>query len=376
SCDKEAKDMEILVMGAGLVGETIALELGKAHSLLVIDSNPDRIKDLDGHQGIRGLVLSVTDKDGVRDLIHKVDLVVGALPGFLGYEALKMVLEEGKPAVDISFFPEDPFSLAKLAEEKHTFAIVDAGVAPGLSNLVAGFEHSKNPLASFTCYVGGLPKERKWPFQYKAPFSPLDVLEEYTRPARIRRQGRIITRPALSEQEILHFPKIGSLEAFLTDGLRTLLQTLDIPNMEEKTLRYPGHAALIQALNEAGFLDSKNLESGISPRKFTSQILKNCWKLDEQEEEFTIMKVLLEREQERIEYFLYDERDKETGYSSMSRTTGFTCIACVELVLEGKIQKTGILPLEILGQEGELALAIFQKLESKGISFQVQRKIK
>ena len=120
-------------------------------------------------------------------------------------------------------------------------------------------------------YVGGLPKVRKKPFQYKAPFSPADVIEEYTRPARLMENGHIIVRPALSDVEWIHFENLGTLEAFNTDGLRSLLYTMPhIKNQKEKTMRYPGHVDIIISLKESGFFSETPIDvngTKISPIK-------------------------------------------------------------------------------------------------------------
>src|SRR6185503_12264879 len=148
--------------------------------------------------------------------------------------------------VDISFFPEDALLLDKLAKQKEVTAITDCGVAPGLSNLIIGRYNEEMKIDSFECYVGGLPKERIPPFQYKAPFSPVDVIQEYIRPARLVENGKLVIKPAMSDKEILHFDEAGDLEGFNTDGLRSLVTTMKhIPDMKEKTLRYPGHIDLI-----------------------------------------------------------------------------------------------------------------------------------
>src|SRR5207244_3412258 len=97
------------------------------------------------------------------------------------------------------------------------------------------------------------------PYQYKAPFAPLDVVEEYTRPARMVENGQQVTRPALSETELIDFEPVGTLEAFNTDGLRSLLTTIDAPNMKEKTLRWPGHAELMRVLRETGYFDKREI---------------------------------------------------------------------------------------------------------------------
>jgi len=143
--------------------------------------------------------------------------------------------------------------LDKLAREKNVTAITDIGVAPGLSNLILGCYNEEMMVSNFECYVGGLPKIRKKPFEYKASFSPADVIEEYIRPARLKEHGQIVTKPALTEREYIHFDNVGTLEAFSTDGLRSLLFTMPhVPNMKEKTLRYPGQEQGIGICNKTG----------------------------------------------------------------------------------------------------------------------------
>src|ERR1041385_2644309 len=186
------------------------------------------------------------------DWLQPFDIVVTAVPGHIGFKTLEAVINTGKSVVDISFFPEDALQLDKLAKEKRVTAITDCGVAPGLSNLILGRYNEEMEVSSFECYVGGLPIERRKPFEYKAPFSPVDVIQEYIRPARLMEEGKIVTKPPLSEREKLSFDEIGELEAFNTDGLRSLIMTMShIPDMKEKTLRYPGHIDIIISLQQA-----------------------------------------------------------------------------------------------------------------------------
>jgi hypothetical protein len=220
---------------------------------------------------------------------------VGALPGRLGLSMLEAVIAAGKPIADISFSPEDPLALDALAREKAVTAVVDCGVSPGLSNFAVG--RAAAALASIDgvrILVGGLPADRARPFGYAILFSATDVIEEYTRPARIVEEGRVVTRPALSEVEAVEVPGIGTLEAFLTDGLRTLLATVPARSMVEKTLRYPGHADAMRGLRESGFFEARAIEAGgrsISPRSVTEKLLSVAWKLGEKEEEFTYLRV-------------------------------------------------------------------------------------
>jgi saccharopine dehydrogenase-like NADP-dependent oxidoreductase len=279
----------------------------------------------------------------------------------MGYKTLEAVINAGKQVVDISFFPENALELDKLAKEKGVTVITDCGVAPGVSNFILGRSNEEMKINSFECYVGGLPKERKLPFQYKAPFSPVDVIQEYIRPARMVENGKIVTRPALSERELIFFEDVGELEAFNTDGLRSLIFTMGhIPEMKEKTLRYPGHIDLIMALKQAGFFDTTPLrikEVDISPLEFTSKLLIEEWKLDAEEEEFTVMKVIVKGEdrltvgqEKTVEYNLLDRYDATSKTSSMARTTGYTCAAAVNLIAKKLFIEKGVFPPEWVGK--------------------------
>ncbi len=188
-------------------------------------------------------------------------------------------------------------------------------------------------LTDFECLVGGLPKIKKWPFCYKAPFSPIDVIEEYTRLARYVEHGEVVVREPLTDCEYVEFDKVGTLESFNSDGLRSIIHTMPhIPNMKEKTLRYPGHVEYVKVLKESGFFSNEKIDVNgnmISPLDFTSKILFNEWKLGDTEEEITVMRVTLKGENsdgkiEEVVYNLHDEYCSETETSSMARTTGYT----------------------------------------------------
>src|SRR5690606_20547210 len=135
-----------------------------------------------------------------------------------------------------------------------------------------------------------------------AGFSPVDVIEEYIRPARYIENGKLVTRPALSDPEFINFDEVGTLEAFNSDGLRTLAQTLNVPNMKEKTLRYPGHIEKILVLRESRFFSNEEIEiSGvkIKPVDLTSKLLFSMWELKEGDEEFTVVKIIIEGEKDK-----------------------------------------------------------------------------
>lgn len=368
--------MTIAVLGAGMVGKAIALDLSKDYAVTSFDlsaRNLEELKKLNG--SIKTIAADLSQYNEYKSWLAAFDLVVTAVPGFMGYKTLEAVINAGKDVVDISFFPENSLELDKLAKEKNVTVITDCGVAPGMSNLIFGRYNEEMKITSFECYVGGLPKERKPPFQYKAPFSPIDVIEEYTRPARLVEQGKIVTRPALSGSEILAFEEVGELEAFNTDGLRSLIYTMNhIPDMKEKTLRYPGHIDLIIALQQAGFFDSKEIQvknSTISPLEFTSKILIDQWKLDPEEEEFTVMKVIIKGENKTIEYSLLDYYDKVTKTSSMARTTGYTCTAAVNLITKKLFQEKGVFPPELVGKDKNCFDFVINYLKERKVNWKL-----
>lgn len=364
--------MTIAVLGAGMVGRAIALDLAKDYTVTSFDLNAVNLDELKSrNNSIQTVAADLSQFTEYKNWLTPFDIVVTAVPGFMGYKTLEAVINSGKNVVDISFFPEDALQLDKLAKEKGITAITDCGVAPGVSNFIIGRYNEEMKIDSFECYVGGLPQNPNPPFYYKAPFSPVDVIQEYIRPARLVENGSIVTKPALSEREIMQFDEIGKLEAFNTDGLRSLIYTMGhIPDMKEKTLRYPGHIDLIIALQQAGFFDTTVLrikEADISPLDFTSKLLVNEWKLGPEEEEFTIMKVVVKGENKTVEYNLLDRYDVVTKTSSMARTTGYTCTAAVNIIAKGLFTEKGIFPPELIGGKKDCFDFVMEYLRARNV---------
>ena len=248
-----------------------------------------------------------------------------------------------------------------------------------MSNIILGYHNEKMSVERFECYVGGLPVVRTLPYEYKAPFSPIDVIAEYTRPARIMENGELVVRPALSEVELVEFEGIGTLEAFNTDGLRTLLKTMPVPNMKEKTMRYPGHARHMNALRDTGFFNESPIElngTSVRPIDVTSKLLFPKWKLAKDEEEFTVMRVLIEGKEndkdKKYSYSLFDRFERDSGTSSMARTTGYTCTAVARLVLENQFTMKGICPPEYIGAAEGCFELIMQHFEKRNIDYRVE----
>lgn len=257
--------MKIIIFGAGRIGRALCLDLAlnPELDLTVVDINKKAIDKIAQNLKVKGVVADVLEKQTVFELLAGKDLAVNALPGKMGFDLLKNVIEAGVDEVDVSFFSQNPLPYDSLAKAKNLKILVDCGLAPGLSNLLVGRAYKEMEVVdSIKIYVGGLPKERKLPWEFYSFFSPEDIIEEYIRPARFKINNQLEVKPALSDVEYLDFQGIGTLEAFLTDGLRTLVDTLEIPNMVEKTLRYPGHQEKIKFLQGLGLFDPGEVEVG------------------------------------------------------------------------------------------------------------------
>ena len=378
---------KIIVLGAGMVGSAMAIDMAQKHDVTVSDFNNNTLQKLKNKcSKLKTITLDVTKTLELKRVLEPFDLVICAVPGFLGFETLKTIIEAKKNVVDISFFPENAFELDKLAKHNNVTAIVDCGVAPGMGNVILGYYNEKLKLTDFECLVGGLPKQKKWPFCYKAPFSPVDVIEEYTRPARYVENGNVITREALTDCEYVDFKSVGTLESFNSDGLRSIIYTMPhIKNMKEKTLRYPGHVEYIKVLKSSGFFNNEKItinNSEVSPLDFTSRILFDEWKLGEDEEELTVMRITVKGEnkngkQLEVIYNLYDEYCPETNVSSMARTTGYTATAAANMFLDGLFNEKGIFPPELVGKY-EACFNYFMKyLEERNVNYiRTSREIK
>jgi saccharopine dehydrogenase-like NADP-dependent oxidoreductase len=369
----------IIVLGAGMVGSTMAIDMAKKHHVTITDFSKKALeKAVKKCDKLIPEILDVTNKTLLQKTIKPFDLVICAVPGFLGFETMKAIIEAEKNVVDISFFPENSLELSELAKEKNITAIVDCGVAPGMGNIILGYYNEKLKLTDFECLVGGLPKIKKWPFSYKAPFSPVDVIEEYTRPARYVENGHIVVKEALSDCEFVDFENVGTLESFNSDGLRSIIFTMPhIKNMKEKTLRYPDHIEYIKVLKESGFFNEEKINingTEISPLEFSSKVLFNEWKLGDTEEELTVMRITLKGTNEKgenktIVYNLHDEYCPKTQTSSMARTTGYTATAAANMFLDGLFSEKGVFPPELVGKHKVCFNYILNYLKERNVIY-------
>jgi saccharopine dehydrogenase-like NADP-dependent oxidoreductase len=369
---------KIAVLGAGLVGKAIAIDLAKTFDVTSVDISETALQAVAQH-GVNILHADISSADKLRPLVRPFDLIIGAVPGFMGFRTVRTLIEEKKNVVDISFFPEDPFDLDALAKKNQVTVVTDCGVAPGMGNIILGYHHHRMKIQSYECLVGGLPVIREWPFEYKAVFSPIDVIEEYTRPARYVQNSALVVKEALSDPELIFFDGVGTLESWNSDGLRSLIRTMpDIPNMIEKTLRYPGCIEYLRVLREAGFFSYDEIEvngSRVRPIDVTAKLLFPKWKLEPGEEEFTVMRIRISGEEEgrkkSFEYNLLDHTNRSTNTLSMARTTGYTCTAAANLVIAERYTKKGISPPEFLGEDDRNFNFIMDYLSERGVNYKI-----
>ena len=371
--------MKIVVLGAGLVGGPMAIDLAKTKNfeVSIVDKSEKALNNISNKFSIEKITSDLSIAENVKNIVKHSDIVINAVPGFMGFSTLRSIIENKKNVIDIAFFPEDFFELDELAKQNNVIAISDIGVAPGMSNVLIGYvDDILDITETAKIFVGGLPKIREWPYEYKAVFSPIDVIEEYTRPARYVENGVEIVRPALSDPELMNFEGIGTLEAFNSDGLRSLAKTINAKNMIEKTLRYKGHIEKMAVLRETGFFNKEAIEINgtmISPLEFTSKILFPKWKLNEGEEDITVMKVIVQGSKDgqklRYEYDLFDTYDKKTKTHSMARTTGYTATTAVRMIAEGLYTKIGVSAPEFIGKNHKCVDFLLSGLKERDVVY-------
>lgn len=363
-----------------MVGSVIAEDLarGGGYRVTVADRDATRLEQLRRRVGSKVSVecADLADSATVKEIAGRHEMVIGALSSAIGYRVLEAVIEARRNYCDISFMPERAADLDEKARQAGVTVVTDCGVAPGLSHMMAGAGVAALDQArSVEIYVGGLPVVRQWPFEYKAAFAPRDVIEEYTRPCRLVERGRVVEKPALSECELIDFPGVGTVEAFNTDGLRSLVETLVVPDMKEKTLRYPGHVELMKVFRHAGFFSTEPVEvEGVClrPVDLFSKLVFPSWSYGPGEEDLTVMRVIVRgsRDGRRVtlSWDLLDRYDRRREQSSMARTTAFPCAIVARLIDQGRVEARGVIAPERLGDDSVLFRHVLTELGERGVS--------
>jgi lysine 6-dehydrogenase len=355
--------MKIAVLGCGGIGSVAAGDLARSlrtAEIVVADADGGRARTLASRLNRGNVSWMRTDASSHGSLVRalkRFDLAVGALPGSLGFAACRAAIDARTHMVDVSYMPEDVTALSRAALQARVCVVPDCGVSPGLSNVLIGHAVSRlDTVDSVHILVGGLPEKPVPPLGYVITWSADDLIDLYQRPATIVRKGRACTVDAMSGLEEIDVPGLGSLEAFYSDGLRTLLHTIPgAEDMWEKTLRYPGHVRNIRLLQSLGFFRHDPLEihgRRVRPREVTARLLDRTLRMPGVRD-LVVMTVAVAgvRNGKSLTYTyrLLDKFDARKKITAMARTTAFTASVVAQLIARGVVAEVGVVPPETLG---------------------------
>lgn len=352
-----------------MIGRVLAQELALNGAEVVVGDREKR-----NVPGCRYAKIDVTDQPSlIKSMKEGYAAISSAVPGHLGFGVMEAAVKAGVDLVDVSFGEQNPLKLDEKAKNAGIIIVPDCGVAPGLSNFLVGVGVSRirDPEEAHI-KVGGLPEKPTPPLNYKLVFSAEALVDEFTRKARIVKNGRIVQVEALTGLETFDFPGVGKLECFYTDGLRTLVDTMKLKEMDEKTIRYPGHVDKIKTMVDIGLFASEPEILGVKPREFMEEFITSTMRLKKGEKDITILEVEVRGGGGSVKFQMLDKFDEKSGISSMSRTTGYPIAILSLLVAKKQIDKKGVVPLEILGQDENASSMILRELKERKIIIQEQ----
>lgn len=348
----------IVVLGAGLVGSAVIHDLSEDFDIIAFDKSK---KALSGLPATRRYTDDIFDRQKV---LKDAELIVTTLPGSISFGVVRRLLQLGKNVVDTSFMVEDPFELESVAKKSRTTYIPDAGYAPGITNVLSGRLFKKEAVDSIEIIVGGLPVKPSQPFRHAVTFNVEGLIDEYTRPARIVRNGKVEDIDPLSDVTAMSFPGKGEFEAFYSDGLRTLLRTIKVGSMYEKTLRYTGHLQHMRLLRDLGYFSSEPLD-GMVPRLLTERLF-GSYGTDFRD--MCLTRVAGHGRKSYV-YSNVDRYNSRTRTKSMARMTGYAAASTARILLDDEVDATGVYPPEYIGFFDKQFSDFMSHLKRKGIRF-------
>jgi len=381
--------MKTLVLGCGNIGSVAAEDLAKSMpncKVVVADKDEKRAETVAngiGTSNISWTKLDMADHDRLVDALKGFDLAMGFLPGKLGYRLIKTCIDAKRNLVDVSYMAENPLTLNTKASKAGVTIVPDCGLAPGISNILVGHAAKElDRVKSVSIMVGGLPEKPVPPLGYVITWSPESLIDEYTRKAGIVKRGKAVEVEALTGLEEVKFPKVGKLEAFYTDGLRTLLYTMrNVDEMSEKTLRHPGHAERIKLLDALGLFEERQIDVegvDVSPRKFAVKLLaRKLWRPEVRD--IVALKVEVSGikggRKMRYVYHLLDYFDEKRKITALARTTAYPASIIAQLILRKAVKMKGVVPPEKIGADNELFGSFSKELKKRGIKINEEKKI-
>jgi lysine 6-dehydrogenase len=346
--------MRLLVLGAGLQGTACAFDLlndPRVEQVLLadlrLDTLPPFLRQASPERLIR-LPLDVRDEQAVRAAFARCDAVLSAIPYYFNGTLARLAVEAGVHFADLGGNTEivqQQKQLDGAARAKGISVIPDTGLAPGMANIIAqhGIDQF-DAVDSVKLFVGGLPQVPEPPLGYQIAYSIEGMVDYYTTESLVIRDRQPTTVRALSEIETVRFDApVGDLEAFHTaGGLSTMVyrHAGTIPAMEYKTLRYPGHAAIMTAIRDLGLLDKAPVDvkgQMVAPRDVFVKVAGDH--LRKGKPDLVVLRVVVTGTRDGAHrmraWEVVDRYDAEHGISAMMRTTGYT------LSITGQLQASG-----------------------------------
>jgi lysine 6-dehydrogenase len=373
--------MKAAVLGSGLMGSVIGWDLARSDGVdevVVADIDDARLSSVKRRAPGKKLsveVLDVKDRERVVRFLRRFDVAASALPHGAVHHSDLAAVEAGTNMVNIAF-EDEQMQLDSEARKSGALLIPGCGVAPGLGGILLA--HALDELGGGEeghIMVGGLPQKPQPPFDYRLVFSIVGLLREYIEDARVFRDGKLTKVKPFSTVETVEFPApIGRLEAFCTDGLGSLVHTMKgMKVLDEKTLRWPGHAEKMNLLMQSGFFSTEKIKVGgseISPLEVSWAILEKS--LSEGDpHDMTIMRVIAKGKKGKMVYDMVDRYDEKESVTSMGKTTGYTASIIAQMVGAGEIHERGVVAAEraVVGNRVD---ALLSELNRRGVQINVE----
>lgn len=358
--------MKIGVLGAGLMGKEVVRDLVTSEDVTAIglaDVDLERAQrichQLDSPK-LTPYHVDACDEEGLAYYMRQFDVIVNALFYSFNEIVAKTAIRVGVHSVDlgghIGHITDRVLALKEDAEQADVTLIPDLGVAPGMINILSGYGYDQlDKTKSIRLFVGGIPLNPEPPLEYNHVFSMEGLLDHYTDPCLIIRNGVKQEIEALSEVERIHFERFGPLEAFHTSGgTSTLAHSYpDLETLEYKTIRYPGHAEKFKLLVDLN-LTRKDYVVDINGKKINPRevLLKTIDPIVDlqDKDDAVLLRVIVSGEKDgepaTYQYEMTTVKDRKNDVTAMARATANTISVVAQMIGNGTITKRGVYPPE------------------------------
>jgi len=359
------KTFKILVLGSGMQGRACSFDLLKnpaLEQLILVDGDAKAlaatVKFL-GSKKVRAVRADVSDAAKVQKLAQGCDVVVSCVPYFLNLKLAKAAIAAKAHWVDLGGNTDIVLEELKLSEKAKKAGVTllpDVGLGPGMTTTLA--VHGMMQLDETDEVLirdGGLPQRPVPPMNYMLTFSEHGLINEYVEDATALRDFKVTKVGGLSEIETLDVPGLGRMEAaHASGGLSTLAYTYagKIRSMDCKLIRYPGHCAVINAMNAMGFFSQKPLDvdgKKLAPRQLAAKLFRQHFSRPGDEDMVVIHTTIRGKKDGRraeVVYDMIDRYDRQNKMTAMMRTTGFPASIVAQMLATGEIDKPGAYPVE------------------------------